>query len=474
MTKKWPFLISTSMLFITIAFSSSCRKNPILPADAILPQEYNSDWTEATHGNVAPDYTTVFPQNTVNRLEINLGADKWAAIRSNMVALFGYDFGSGTQPGPPGSFPTQETNYVDGTITFNGKIWKNVGLRLKGNSSLSMAWRSGIYKLPFRLNFDKFEDQYPGIKNQHFYGFEEMSFSPGIKDPSLIREKITADIFRMGGISAPKTAFYAVYVNIGTGLKYWGVYCGIELPDDNMVKNQLGSESGNMYKPESKFSSFIQTEFEKKNNETLADYTDVQNFVQQLNSSTRTTNPAQWREDLESTFNVDHFLKWLAINNTIVNWDTYGLMAHNYYLYNDSVKKLTWIPWDNNEALTRSPGITGTTSGGTMPGGSTALSLSMNEISSGWPLIRYMADDAVYFQQYKNHLRDFKNNAFNVTQLQSLIDTYYDLITPFAIGANGEQTGYTHLSSAAAFTNERSTLKTHVQSRWTLVNSFVP
>jgi spore coat protein CotH len=200
----------------------------------------------------------------------------------------------------------------------------------------------------------------------------------------------------------------------------------------------------------------------------------VQNFVQQLNSSNRTTNPAQWREDLESTFNVDHFLKWLAINNTVVNWDTYGLMAHNYYLYNDSVKKLTWIPWDNNEALTRSPGITGTTSGGTMPGGSTALSLSMNEINSGWPLIRYMADDAVYFQQYKNHLRDFKNNAFNVTQLQSMIDTYYDLITPFAIGANGEQTGYTHLSSAAAFTNERSTLKTHVQSRWTLVNSFVP
>lgn len=469
--------LSIFSLFLLLSLLFSCRKDPINDGGGgnstpITPQQYNPDWTDASHGNVSPDYAMVFPQNSVNRLEINIGSANWSAIRTNMTALFGGDFGVFTPPTPGGGgFPSTETNYVDVTLTFNNKTWKNVGFRLKGNSSLRSAWTSGNYKLPFRLNFDEFEDQYPGILNQHFYGFEELSFSPGFKDQSLIREKIAADIFRLGGIAAPQTAFYQVYVNIGTGLKYWGVYCGIELPDDNMVKNQLGEESGNLYKPESKLAGFVQSEFEKKNNETAADYSDAQLLIAKLNASTRTTNPALWKQELESVINIPYFLKYLAINNTIVNWDTYGLMAHNYYLYNHSSNKIMWIPWDNNEALTRSPGITGTTTGGLMGG---ALSLTMNEVTTAWPLIRYVASDPNYFQQYKTYMKDFKTTVFTTTAMNALIDKYYDMVTPYAIGANGEQPGYTYLTNQTTFTNERANLKTHVANRISLVTTFAP
>jgi len=64
-------------------------------------------------------------------------------------------------------------------------------------------------------------------------------------------------------------------------------------------------------------------------------------------------------------------------NNTMVNWDSYGVMAHNYYLYNDPVRHLTWIPWDHNEALSGSPGITGTSGGDGAPGARRGLSLTM-------------------------------------------------------------------------------------------------
>jgi len=33
------------------------------------------------------------------------------------------------------------------------------------------------HKYPFRLNFDKFEDDYPEIDNQRFYGFDELIFN---------------------------------------------------------------------------------------------------------------------------------------------------------------------------------------------------------------------------------------------------------------------------------------------------------
>lgn len=458
---------STFIRILILVALAACRPDPI---DSISGS--NPDWTEASHGNAAPDYSVVFPQDQVNELEITIGADNWTAIRSNMKALYGFDFGSGGMGGPPGTFPTTEPDYVQTTVKFKGKTWQHVGFRLKGNSTLSTAWRSGIYKLPFRLDFDKFEDVQPSIKNQKFYGFKELSFSPGVKDNSLIREKLGSDIFRMAGMPAAQSAFYKVYIDFGAGMKYCGVYCGLELPDDKMVIQQLGEDAGNLYKPESKLATFIQTEFEKKNNELAGDFGDVSGFVKALQSTKRSSDVVAWRTGLEAIFNVDHFTKYLAINNAIVNWDTYGVMAHNYYLYNHSSKGLMWIPWDHNESFSKSPGITGTTGGPTGPGN--ALSLTMNEVGTGWPLINYIANDAVYFEKYKSHMRDFKNSVFQQNTLDAMIDKYYDLITPFVVGANGEQPNYTHLSNDAAFTAERAALKTHVSNRIALINQFLP
>lgn len=458
---------STFIRILILVALAACRPDPI---DSISGS--NPDWTEASHGNAAPDYSVVFPQDQVNELEITIGADNWTAIRSNMKALYGFDFGSGGMGGPPGTFPTTEPDYVQTTVKFKGKTWQHVGFRLKGNSTLSTAWRSGIYKLPFRLDFDKFEAVQPSIKNQKFYGFKELSFSPGVKDNSLIREKLGSDIFRMAGMPAAQSAFYKVYIDFGAGMKYCGVYCGLELPDDKMVIQQLGEDAGNLYKPESKLATFIQTEFEKKNNELAGDFGDVSGFVKALQSTKRSSDVVAWRTGLEAIFNVDHFTKYLAINNAIVNWDTYGVMAHNYYLYNHSSKGLMWIPWDHNESFSKSPGITGATGGPTGPGN--ALSLTMNEVGTGWPLINYIANDAVYFEKYKSHMRDFKNGVFQQNTLDAMIDKYYDLITPFVVGANGEQPNYTHLSNAAAFTAERAAIKTHVSNRIALINQFLP
>src|SRR5690606_23869984 len=111
-------------------------------------------------------------------------------------------------------------------------------------------------------------------------------------------------------------------------------------------------------------------------------YSDVQDFITALHADNRLSNSSEWRSTLESTFNVDHFLRWLAVNTTIVNWDQYGVLPHNYYLYHHSVNKLTWIPWDNNEAMLNMTNL---------PHPVPALSLS--NVSEAWPLIRYVADD---------------------------------------------------------------------------------
>jgi len=437
---------------LVLILASSCEEPSVAEPDPVEEDLVITDWTDQTHGNdAAPDYEIIFPQNQVNTIEIELGGTNWQAIQDDMKALYGYTFGTAQGSGGAG-FPEGEPEYVAVPVKFNDKEWYKVGFRLKGNSTLSSSWRNGIYKLPFRLNFDRFEDAYPQLKNQRFYGFKEVSMSPGANDHSLIREKAGADIFNMAGIASAQTAFYKVYINFGAGLKYCGVYTMVEVVDDTMIKNRFGDDTGNIYKPESNFTSFVLDKFEKKNNETAADYTDVVTLINTLNSSVRTQNPEQWRTLMEEVFYVDYFLKWLAINTAMQNWDTYGRMAHNYYLYNDPANGLTWIPWDNNESLSNR--------------GNTTLTIGLETVTNQWPLIRYLMDDEVYAARYREHMQQFLDDVFTTTTIYELLDKHYDLISPFVIGPQETESGkYSHLPNHNAFTSAQTSLKQHVATR---------
>lgn len=456
---------------------AACRADPASSAG----DGGNPDWTPVTHGSgVAPNYDVVFPQQAVNTLEIAMTAAQWTAIRANMRTILGSDFG---QPAPAGGGvpPTAQRpdpDYVDVTLTFNGRRWTHVGFRLKGNSSLNAAWRQGNYKLPFRLHFDWFEAQFPGIGNQRFHGFQELSMSPAFNDQSLIREKTAADLFRAAGIPSAATAFTRVFIDFGSGTRYVGVYTMVEVIDDTMVARAFGDASGNIYKPTSNLRTFSATQFEKKNNLAVPDFGDVQRLVTALNDPVRTTDAAAWRARLEATIDMPHAIRWLAVNTAMVNWDTYGAIAHNYYLYGHPTRRLVWIPWDLNEALNGSPGVTGTPggTGAPVPGGPRGMSLSMNEASAtAWPLIRYIADDPVYAAQYRAALRDFVTRVFTTDAMNAMLDRNTALVAPHAVGPGGEQPGATYLQGGGAgFTAALPALKAHVQARRALVLGWLP
>lgn len=472
MKSKLLLLLSFSLVSVVI----SCTKQGEETIDPSVLKS-NPDWTSASHSKDGkPDYTIVFPQDKVNTLEITLGKTTWESIKTDMVAKNKGVFGSSSTQGgggnvgggvvgnPPAggggaAVPNfgPEPEYFEATLKFNNKTWNNVGFRLKGNSTLSRTWKAGIYKLPIRLKMDEFEDKYPAIDNQRFYGFKELSFSPGVNDNSLIREKVTADIFRMAGIPSARTTFTKLYIDFGEGLKYCGVYTMLEVVDDTMLKDQLGEDKGNIYKPESTFATFSQTSFEKKNNDLTPDWSDVQTTITSLNASNRTTDAATWRANLEKTMNMEQFIKWLAVNSTLVNWDTYGAMAHNHYLYNHSTQKLLWIPWDNNEALTSNARV----------------NLNLSGVANTWPLIKYVADDPVYYAKYKAYVKEFNDNVFTTTKMNEIFDKATTLITPFVNGTEKEVAPYTNLTNTASFTSSLSQLKSHVVTRNQAVAAFL-
>jgi spore coat protein H len=465
-TTKYAML---AILFALLSCTQACRKIN-LDDDTVMDTEDYSDWNDTTHGNlVAPDYNTVFAQHTALRFDIKISADDWASMQSDLASNIGSSGqGGGMGVGPGGAGGVAITSnyvpvWVHCSLWFNGIKWYHVGIRFKGNSSLMSAYKSGNNKLSFKLDFDQFEDDYPAITNQRFYGFKQLNLKNNFDDVSMMREKVGDDLFHEFGLPSPRAAFCVLYVDYGEGPKYYGVYTLVEEVDDSMLASQFNDGSGNLYKPEGDAATFANGTYNTsqmyiKTNESSSDYSDVRALYDAVNSSLRTTDTAAWKQKLESVLDVDGFLKWLAANTVMQDWDTYGLMPHNYYLYNNPENGLlTWIPWDNNEAFQE----------GKMGG---ALSLSLSEVTDSWPLIRYLIDIPEYKSQYKQYLAKFINEVFVPDDMAVLYQKYYDLLVD---DAYHEEAGCSFLQSPSDFDNAVSTLKTHVQNRTDAVNSFL-
>ena len=452
-----------ALLFL-ISVISACKESNSSIADVEDTDFDITDWTEATHGKKGDrNYDVVFPQDKVNRLDITISAENWAQMTADMESNYG-TFGSNQGRPPAPGLLSSDPIYVPCSVFLDGTEWYKVGIRFKGNSSLRASWQSGVWKIPLRLNFDKYEDEYPQIDNQRFYGFKELSLSSGFEDKSLMREKTAPEIFRDLGVAAPQTAFYRIYIDKGEGSQYFGLYTLVEIVDDTVIEEQFESDEGNCYKPEGPSASFAAgglnlSEFENKTND--GGWTDIETLYEVLHSALRTSDPEAWRDTIENVLDVDIFLRWLAVNITIQNWDTYGKMPHNYYLYNNPENNLlTWIPWDNNESLKSGK-----------QGG--ALSISCNEVNEDWPLIRFLLDDEVYLSEYKKYLGKVINDAFVPVDMTSRYQEYHSLISPYVIGTDGEKPGYTFLNSDAEFTSALNELISHVNSRHSAVTNYL-
>ncbi|MCB8924309.1 MAG: CotH kinase family protein [Ardenticatenaceae bacterium] len=470
-------------------------------------------WSEATHSNDAdPNYEVVFPEDEVLRLDITIDSENWAAMLADLTELLGEqgtgqgpgggnagdgnlaglpadfqppadgefqppDAGefqpperpAGGQGGPgggqpggfgggvPGDFTSENPMWAEATITFEGNTWTHVGVRFKGNSSLSGAWSSGSLELPFKLDFDEFEDDYPEIDNQRFYGFKQLSLSNNTRDASFLRDTVTADILEDAGLASAKTSFVELYVDYGEGPVSFGLYTMIEVIDDTVVDRVFGSDDGNIYEADGTAVSLaegtlasIPDSFQKENNEDEADWSDIEALYTVLHSDLRQSDPAAWQAELEAVFDVDTFLHWLAINTVIENWDTYGGAAHNYYLYNDlATGQLTWIPWDHNEAL--------------KSGGRSQMTLEMTAIGDNWPLIRYLLDNPDYYETYVNYVDETIHTVFEPEAMTARYEELAALIEPYAVADVGQ----------AAFDQAIQELISHTNNRVAAAEAFL-
>lgn len=196
-----------------------------------------------------------------------------------------------------------------------------VGFRLRGKSSRFSAKKS------FKIKFDHFG-------SGTFYGLEELNINGEHNDPSVIRSKLCWDLMRLAGVEAPRSNHVALYVNG----QYMGLYMNVESIDKIYLKSRQKNPAGQLFKCNygidlvyrgNHAAQYPPEIYEPANNKSDPDYTSLIHFIQALND----TNNPDYRCNLEEVFDVDDYLKRLAIEILTGHWDNPVYNKNNAYLY---------------------------------------------------------------------------------------------------------------------------------------------
>lgn len=243
---------------------------------------------------------------------------------------------------------------LTGTAWVNGMRFDSIGIRYKGNSSYFRTRNETYKKLPFNVKIDY------KIKSQKMPGgHKSVKLSNAFLDPSFVRDPLAYEVFRKY-MPAPMCNFTRMYVNN----KFYGLYINTESIDENFLEKHFGTSTGYLIKcdPDNWKRVRSQSGCPKGENASLVYLND--NFGC-YDAFYEVDDPGAWKyllqliktlnktpEKIETVLDVDQTLWMLAINNAIVNLDSYnGSLSHNYYLWTDTTGVCHPLIWDLNMAF---------------------------------------------------------------------------------------------------------------------------
>ncbi len=132
--------------------------------------------------------------------------------------------------------------YYQCDVEINGEMFYRVGIRPKGNTSLStIANDPTTDRYSFKLEFDQYVD------GQTCFGLDKLILNNNYADTTNMKEALIYDMYAYIGADA---SLYN-YAKISVNGEYWGVYLALEAVEDSFKLRNYGVQSGELYKPES-------------------------------------------------------------------------------------------------------------------------------------------------------------------------------------------------------------------------------
>lgn len=305
------------------------------------------------------------------------------------------------------------------SVTINGTVFNNVGVKYKGNSSYS----ANQVKNPFHIELDTYTDQ-------NYQGYTDIKLSNVKFDPSFVRESLAYSILR-NYMHAPLANFANVYVN-GNLI---GLYTNVESISKKFVSNHFNSNNNAFFDcsppaganpqttnlPNLAYLGTNSTSYESAYEmKSALGWDDLIALTNTLSNNTAA---------IETVLDVDRALWMLAFDNVLVNLDSYlGRFKQNYYLYKDNNGRFNSIVWDLNMSFG-----TFSDSGTTNFSSTTAkrqMTPTLHASDAAWPLVQKLLAVPTYKKRYLAHYatilaENISNNSYFTTaqNYQTLINS---------------------------------------------------
>ncbi len=226
-------------------------------------------------------------------------------------------------------------------------------IRLKGNTSRGSSYCS------FKLKFNEF------VPGREIHGIRRLNLNGEHNDSAhtFQRSRLGWELMRRMDTAAPRTAFARLTINGQTTAKRndgstvnLDKRVAVEEVDEIFLNSRFEKNDGNLFKclypapllvrPAGDYDyieSWGRPPYELQTNEALHDYTGLAHFIEVLNN----TSDAQIEQALANELNVDGFLRALAVEVAIGQWDGYWSNMNNYFLYqNPQTRQMEFMSYD--------------------------------------------------------------------------------------------------------------------------------
>lgn len=179
----------------------------------------NTDLVTENSG-VSFDYETkLFDHDTIMTVDIQVDEDSWNSMIENAL----------------------NEEYITCDVVINGQTYSNVGIRPKGNTSLTqIASDDTTDRFSFKIEFDHYD------KNQNCYGLDKLVLNNVMSDTSYMKEYLSYDLMNYAGVVTPLYNYASIKVNG----EDWGFYLALEGMEESFAMRNYGSSYGQLYKPE--------------------------------------------------------------------------------------------------------------------------------------------------------------------------------------------------------------------------------
>lgn len=313
-------------------------------------------------------------------------------------------------------------NYTPATsVTINGTVFNNVGVKYKGNSS----YNSNQVKNPFHIELDTYVDQ-------EYEGYTDLKLANVYFDPTFVRETVSYDIANKY-MDAPQANYANVYVN---GVLI-GLYTNVESISKKFVNKHFGSNDNAFFScsppagagPQSNDFPSLQylgtnytsyeDAYEIKSDVTGTGWDDLIDLTSILNTDIN---------NIENVLDVDAALWMLAFDNVLVNLDSYlGQFKQNYYIYKDDNGRFRPVVWDLNMSF-GTFAMTGNGPPLRNNNEKSQLSHLLHENDAAWPLMSKLMAVPRYKKMYLAHYKTILTENISNSAYLTTANAYQSII----------------------------------------------